>query len=134
MVAVVAGLLVVKLLIGPVPADVVAVPDGDTMQVRAHIWPGQWLEVSVRLRGIDAPEMRARCPRERRLAEASRARLTDAGRGTVLLWRIQRDKYGGRVIADVTDQDQADLGALLVSEGHARPYDGGQRQSWCDDP
>jgi endonuclease YncB( thermonuclease family) len=34
---------------------------------------------------------------------------------------------------DVTMPDGRDLGEALVSAGLARPYDRGQRQSWCTD-
>ena len=43
---------------GPVPAEVVDIIDGDTVTVRARIWPGQFVETRVRLRGVDTPEIR----------------------------------------------------------------------------
>lgn len=42
---------------GPVAAEVIRVIDGDTILVAAKPWPQQTMEVYVRLRGIDAPEL-----------------------------------------------------------------------------
>ena len=44
---------------GPIPAEVLKVVDGDTLEVEARIWLGQGVQVSVRLRGVDTPELRA---------------------------------------------------------------------------
>ena len=37
---------------GPVEARVLRIIDGDTIVVRARIWPGQHIKVSVRLAGL----------------------------------------------------------------------------------
>lgn len=51
---------------GPVPAEILHIVDGDTVGVRAHTWPGQYVEIRVRLRGVDAPEIRrVACEAER---------------------------------------------------------------------
>ncbi len=62
---------------GPIPARVERVVDGDTLAVRARIWPGHEVAVLVRLDGVDAPQLRRpRCARERRRGEAARDALT----------------------------------------------------------
>jgi len=44
-------------------ATVVRVIDGDTLEVRVNLWPGLVAEYAVRVRDIDAPELRgADCP------------------------------------------------------------------------
>ena len=48
-------------LTGPVAAIVERVVDGDTLAVRARVWLGQDIHVLVRIRGIDAPELKANC-------------------------------------------------------------------------
>jgi endonuclease YncB( thermonuclease family) len=54
----------------------------------------------VRLRGIDASEMRARCEAERRKAIAARDALAGMLKeGGVAIAGIAQDKYGGRVDA-----------------------------------
>ncbi len=47
-------------------SQVVRVVDGDTFDARVSVWPGIEISTRVRLRGIDAPEMRARCKESRR--------------------------------------------------------------------
>jgi len=119
-------------LAGPVPAEVVRVVDGDTLLVRAHIWIGQQVEVAVRIRGIDAPELKAGCAGEHALALSAADFVRRAVSGqTVQLSAVSGGKYFGRVLADVTTADGRALGPELVAAGLARPYDGGARQSWC---
>ena len=125
-------------LAGPVPAVVVAVVDGDTLKVRARIWLGQELTTRVRLAGIDAPEARSDCPRERALAARARAflsaRLRPAGAGVpaqVQLHDIRNGKYAGRVLARVESAAGLDLGRALLDAGLAHAYDGRRRAPWC---
>ncbi|WP_244631256.1 thermonuclease family protein [Aureimonas sp. ME7] len=117
---------------GPILADVVKVRDGDTIEVEAFIWPMQTVRVAVRLRGVDAPELKGECPAERDAAAAARDRLVELiGKGPVRLARVSGDKYFGRVLADVATADEPDLGARLLREGHVDAYDGGRRRNWC---
>ncbi len=119
-------------LAGPVAAMVVAVIDGDTLAVRARIWLGQDIAVHVRLDGIDAPELRGRCATERLAAQAARDVLSRRTLGQpVQLYAIRWDKYGGRVVARVTDAAGEDLAAHLQSLDLVRAYDGGARAPWC---
>jgi len=120
-------------LAGPIPAQVIRVVDGDTLVVRAHIWLGQEVETLVRLMGADTPEMKARCAAEHEKAVVAREFLADRVDGKLVqLQDVLTDKYGGRVRAKVLDASGADLSQELIRAGLARPYDGGQRQSWCN--
>ena len=86
----------------------------------------------VRLRGVDAPELKAACPEELRLAEAATRALRDLLRqGEVAVSNISPDKYQGRIVADVTTKRTGNVAAALVAGGHARNYDGGHRNGWC---
>jgi hypothetical protein len=60
---------------GPVEARVISVLDGDTFLAEARVWPGHTVRVNIRIRGIDAPEKRARCTAERAAAQAAREAL-----------------------------------------------------------
>ena len=114
------------------PAQLLRVLDGDTFEARVHVWPGIDITTKVRLRGIDAPELRARCPDERIKAEAARdalAAMLNEGDLTVL--RVGLDKYGGRVLADAATRSVPDISTAMLATGLARPYGGGKRQSWC---
>ena len=121
-----------EVLPGPYIGAVEKVVDGDTLAVRVTIWVDQDIRVLVRLRGIDAPELRSRCAEEKARAATATdelARLVDGG--AVVLTRIEGDKYFGRVVADVVTPEGADLGRLLTAAGHVRAYQGGKRQPWC---
>ena len=114
------------------PAEVVRIIDGDTFQARVQVWPGLSVDTKVRLRGIDAPELHARCADEYAKAQAARAALeTILAAGGVTISRVGIDKYGGRVDAAVATRDTADVSAALLNGGWARSYDGGRRGSWC---
>ena len=114
------------------PAEVMRVLDGDTFEARVRIWPGMDITTRVRLRGIDAPEMHARCEDERLKAMAARDALVRIlGEGTVGISRIGQDKYGGRVDADVSTARTTDVSVALLEGGFARRYSGGRRESWC---
>lgn len=116
---------------GPVEARVVRVIDGDTFVADARIWPGQTIRVSIRIRGIDAPELRTRCERERQAGEAARDRLAALlGFEPVAILNIGADKYYGRVLADVEAADGA-VAAMLLGEGLVQPYEGGRRMRMC---
>ncbi len=117
---------------GPVRAEVLAVVDGDTLRVRAHVWLGQSIDVLVRIRGIDTPELRGACAGEKERARAAAVGLAAALEGdSVVLTRIAGDKYFGRVVADVATAGGADLATALLRAGFGRPYEGGRRAGWC---
>lgn len=113
-------------------ADVLRTIDGDTFEARVHLSPGQDVVTRVRLRGIDAPELKASCAEELRLAEAAAGALRDLLRqGDVAIYNIGPDKYQGRVVADVTAGRTDNVAAALLRAGHVRSYDGGHRGGWC---
>lgn len=117
---------------GGQPAELLRVIDGDTFEARVRIWPGMDVTTRVRLRGIDAPEMHARCEDERAKALAARDALARILReGTVGVARVGQDKYGGRVNADVSTAQTADVAQAMLGGGFARRYEGGRRRSWC---
>jgi endonuclease YncB( thermonuclease family) len=114
------------------PAEVLRVVDGDTFEARVHLWPGLDITTRVRLRGIDAPELKARCGDERIKAEAAREALrTMLDQGEVAISRVTLDKYGGRVVADASTGATPDVSAALLGAGLARRYSGGHRDGWC---
>lgn len=119
-------------LAGPVEARVLRVIDGDTFVAEARIWPGQTVTVSVRLRGIDAPEIRSRCAAEKAAGERSREALQRLiGTATVKIRNITGGKYYGRVLADVATPGGEPVAAKLLKRALVRPYGGGRRKSAC---
>lgn len=117
---------------GPVSAEVLKVIDGDTLRVRAQIWIGQSVEVSVRIAGLDTPELRGRCREEQLQAMLARDELERLVRnGRVRLFDVDADKYGRRVMARIENSRGVDLGKRLIEGGFGRAYSGRRRQSWC---
>lgn len=114
------------------PAEVVRIIDGDTFEARVRVWPGLDVDTKVRLRGIDAAELHARCGDELTKAEAARSALqTILAQGDVHLSQVGIDKYGGRVDAAVATRSTADVSAAMLTGGFARAYGGGKRGTWC---
>ncbi len=117
---------------GPVPAELQRVVDGDTVRVEATIWIDLRLDILVRIRGIDAPELNGDCPEERAGAEAATTALAAAlGQGPLRLTSIEDDKYFGRVVADIVTGTGVSITEAMLATGLVRPYDGGTRQPWC---
>jgi endonuclease YncB( thermonuclease family) len=113
-------------------ADVVRVIDGDTFEARVRAWPRIEVVTKVRLRDIDAPELKGRCVQESEQAQAARDALAAMlAEGSVSIGRVSLDKYGGRVLANASTAHTGDVASVLLVRGHARPYAGRQRQSWC---
>jgi endonuclease YncB( thermonuclease family) len=114
------------------PVDVIRTIDGDTFEARVHLRPGLDLTTRIRLRGIDAPELKASCPRELQMAEAASDALRGLlGEGDVTIFNIGPDKYQGRVVADVATKRTENVSTALLAAGHARSYRGGRRSGWC---
>jgi micrococcal nuclease len=96
--------------------------DGDTIAVRG---------TTIRIMGLDAPEIRGACPAESRLAQRARARLVQLLADGVAIERHGRDRYG-RALAVVRDALGRDVAGVLIAEGLAHPYFGrGPRGGWC---
>lgn len=140
MIAALLGAIVVLALARPAGAyeDIIGVQfvrcyDGDTCTISiAHLPDVFGEQIDVRLRGIDAPERRGKCPREMGLAEQARIKLQSLlSSATVLaLTHVHRDKYF-RLNASIL-ADGLDVGPLLVQQGYAVPYWGrGARHDWC---
>jgi micrococcal nuclease len=121
-----------EFMAGPVVVEVLEVIDGDTFLARAKVWPGHEVTVSVRLRGIDAPERKGKCASETQAAEEARLALKYAlSAAPVQIRNISGDKYFARVVADAGNSDVRDAAAFMLGIDLARPYQGGKRQGWC---
>ena len=113
-------------------ATVTSVYDGDTIKVQAAHWPGHTWTGSVRVLGVDTPEIRGKCPEEKHAAILAREFVKIVAGNHVILHNIKLGKFAGRVLASVQVETGEDLAGLLIEKGHARPYDGGARQGWCE--
>ena len=106
--------------------------DGDTCRVSLPGLPDVFATMGVRIRGIDAAELRgAQCPLEKCLALDARDKLVSmvVGRNATLM-DCAPDKYF-RLLCDVS-VDGADVGSQLLRGGYAVPYNGrGAKHDWC---
>ena len=88
--------------------------------------------LGLRLKGVDCPELRGSCERERKLA--AQAKEVTAGLlvgKAVTLENISKDKYF-RLGADVIDENGQNVAGTLIEMGLGVPYDGGKKShSWC---
>ena len=108
-----------------------SVYDGDTLTVDAMPWPGVTIRTSVRVDGVDTPEIRGKCQAEKDRAIRARDFVRQAVGQTVRLADVRHGKYAGRVVARVALGNGQDLAVQLIAEGLGRAYAGGRRGSWC---
>lgn len=108
--------------------------DGDSFKVDIDSWPeivGKG--ITVRIGGIDTPEMRGKCDEEKLLARKAKQFTVEALRSAqvVELRNIKRGKYF-RIIADVY-LDGRSLSEKLMKSWLARVYQPiKSRKSWCN--
>ena len=118
-------------LAGPYRAQVIRVIDGDSIEARVTIWLGQQVTTTVRMAGIDTAELDAPCLTARLNAYSARAYLKARVDGRIVsLTEVETDKYGGRIVAQLIDDNGENLGAAMTAQGLARPYRG-RRPDWC---
>ena len=126
-------------------AIVVKVIDGDTLEVKIKLWDDLEKTARLRIRGIDAPELRGKCRQEKILAKRARDHLRaflgiqkarkkkKKQQAKVFLHNVQPGKYH-REIADVFTAQGQNVADELVRAKLARRYLSGKRASWCPQP
>ncbi len=119
--------------------------DGDTCYVTMYGLPAPLQSMSVRIRGIDTPERRGKCSRERARALYATGFINSAVRAAskVEFRNLEWGKYGGRLLADlyldgvsyvdmaIEAQPVGEDGKPDESSAWARRYLGGSRRGWC---
>ena len=111
---------------------VVSIYDGDSFRAHVYEWPpliGN--NISIRINGIDAAEIRGECPEEKLLAKQAKAVTERMLRNAEVIEvrNPQRGKYF-RILGDVY-ADGVSIADELIRLNLARPYDGGKRKGWC---
>ena len=130
------GLFTSYAFANPYDFKIVKVNDGDTVVFEAPFMPAPLKpQLSLRVLGVDTPEKGARagCTAEAKAAEAASAFTKNivANATTIKVELKEHDKFGGRVLGDLIIDGQR-LSALLIQNGHARPYFGEKKASWCN--
>ncbi len=111
--------------------QVIKVYDGDTITIAAKLpYSGSPLyRFSVRLNGIDSPEIKGGAEEEKIAAKKSKKALEEIIlHKTVVLKNVSTEKYG-RILADVYFND-LHLNNWMVENGYAIKYDGGKKQKY----
>lgn len=116
-------------------ANILRATDGDTVVVEALWVPAPIKkELAIRVFGVDTPEkgFRAKCPVEDAKGQAASAftkkMIETSKKKQFVLY--DWDKFGGRALGDIV-LDGKSLREALIAGGHARPYFGDAKQSWC---
>ncbi len=108
--------------------------DGDTITFQIpNVPPILGKNISVRVFGIDTPEMKGKGPCEKDRAREAKEVVTHLLEKAkhIELRNIQRDKYF-RILADVV-ADDVSVSEKLLNAKLAYPYDGGTKAktNWC---
>lgn len=111
---------------------VISVYDGDTFRVDIdELSDIVGKNIAIRILGIDTPEIRGQCEKEKQLAikarDFTRYYLNNAS--SIQLSNLKRDKYF-RLLADVYIDGESLAAALLVNNLAVR-YSGNKKSNWC---
>lgn len=116
--------------------------DGDTCRFNIpQVHPLIGRNISVRLDGIDTPEISGKCAREKRLAREAKRFINQLfqsleANDRIDLVDLDRGKYF-RVVATIhlikdSGRQLVDVNHLMIQKGLAVPYSGkSRRRSWC---
>ena len=90
-------------------------------------------KISIRVNGIDTPEIKGKCEKEKYDAPQAQQRVADILKDAdqIVLRNMERGKYF-RIAADVF-VDGESLADMLIEAGMAVRYDGGTKtKDWCE--
>jgi len=108
--------------------------DGDTIRFNLPGYPPiAGKDIRVRVNGIDTPEIKGKCKKEKYEAQQARDMVADILKGAekITLKNMKRGKYF-RIAADVF-VDGENLADVLIEAGRAIKYDGGKKiHKWCN--
>ena len=108
--------------------------DGDTITFNLPgLHPIIGEKISIRVNGIDAPEIRGKCEEEKYEAQQARNMVADILKDAenITLKNMKRGKYF-RIAADIMIHGES-LADMLIEAGVAVHYNGGKKtHKWCD--
>ncbi len=112
--------------------EVTSIYDGDTFRcIIKDVHPLIGNKVSIRVRGVDTPELRTKSAKEKKLARKAKKRTVSFIRNCpekINLQNVSRGKYF-RVLADVYCGKKS-LAQVLIAEGLGYEYYGGKKKGW----
>jgi micrococcal nuclease len=108
--------------------------DGDTITFNLPgLHPIIGKKINIRVNGIDTPEIKGKCKKEKYEAQQARDMVADILKSAekITLRNMKRGKYF-RIAADVII-DGENLADVLIEAGMAIKYNGGKKtHKWCD--
>jgi micrococcal nuclease len=106
-------------------AEIRSVYDGDTVRLDIDLGMDIWVRnVSVRINGIDTPELKTTEGKAAR--DYAKSLLKVRQKVTVKTIRDKKEKWG-RYLADIILPDGSSFSTNMVAAGHAKTYFGGKR-------
>ena len=113
-------------------SKVISIYDGDTLRVNIDSFPDiVGKNIRIRIKGIDAPEIKGKCQKEIDLAIMARDYLRNAinQSSQIELRNIERGKYF-RIVGDLYI-DSVNISKILQNKGLVYSYNGGKKKTWC---
>ncbi|RKZ79032.1 MAG: hypothetical protein DRQ35_04980 [Gammaproteobacteria bacterium] len=132
--------------------ELIRVIDGDTLRVRVTIWPSTVVNTTIRIFGVDTPELRSKCSKTAQLSVAAKHFTEKVLEKGFFLSEVTHGKYAGRYLARVylpittsksswmsetslrkyaETGEGPTLSDALIAEGYGLPYYGkGKRPPW----
>ena len=108
--------------------------DGDTITFNLPgLHPIIGEKISIRVNGIDTPEIKGKCEKEKYDAQQAKEMVADILKDAdqIVLRNMERGKYF-RIAADVI-VDGENLADILIEAGMAVKYNGGKKtHKWCE--
>lgn len=119
----------IKFIIPITDGRVIKVYDGDTITIASKLVnSNQLYRFTVRLNGIDTPEIKGKTEKEKQAAIIARDCLSNLLLNKyITLKNVNTEKYG-RILADVYLGD-LHVNKWLLDNKYAVPYDGGKKYS-----
>lgn len=110
-------------------ANLVKIVDGDTLDVDIDLGFSVWVRKRVRLVNIDSWESRTRDKEEKKRGLAAKARLKELikeNKNQFVLVSHGLGKFG-RCLGEIFLDDDRNVNDILIEEGHAYEYHGGNK-------
>ena len=111
-------------------ANLIKIVDGDTLDADIDLGFSVWVRKRVRLVNIDTWESRTRDKEEKKRGLAAKARLKELikeNKNQFILISHGLSKFG-RVLGEILLDDDRNVNDILIEEGHAYEYHGGNKE------
>jgi micrococcal nuclease len=112
-------------------ANVIRVVDGDTLVVDIDLGFDMWVRnQSIRLEGIDTPEIRTLNIREKLAGNLAKQRVEELVGGKQVIIKTEKDKTEkfGRMLGIILTKEGLNINELLIEERLAVKYDGQSKE------